>query len=241
MTYRKDRLTHRGGGTAIIIKRTIAHHSIDIHTTSLQNTSIVIEGSQKITICCIYRPPRSPPQALVPDLLRILRNRTKCFIVNCGFLLLYSSQPSTVPSRGNVRPATIDFGISCGLDDILVETHSELSSDHNPVQFIIPTTNNRLYAQNCTTFTNSNLFQEILHSTIPGNPKISNANEIDEKVAQFTSNIHSAINQSNKVKVIKHNITFIPRSLRTKIAEKNRLRKQWQATRSPPPHQTRSQ
>ncbi|GFY16034.1 probable RNA-directed DNA polymerase from transposon X-element [Trichonephila clavipes] len=92
----------------------------------------------------------------------------------------------------------------------------------------------RLYAQNCTTFTNWNLFQEILHSTIPGNPNISNANEIDEKIAQFTYNIHSAINQSSKVKVIKHNITFIPRSLRTKIAEKNRLRKQWQATRFPP-------
>ncbi|GFY16027.1 probable RNA-directed DNA polymerase from transposon X-element [Trichonephila clavipes] len=263
MTYRNDRLSHRGGGTAIIIKRTIAHHSIDIHTTCLENTSIVIEGSQKITICCIYWPPRSPPQALIPDLLKLLRNRTKCFIVgdfnarhimwsphsknnkcgtllkkfirNCGFLLSYSSQPSTVPTRANARPATIDFGISCGLDDILVETHSELSSDHNPVQFIIPTTNNnRLYAQNCTTFTNWNLFQEILHSTIPGNPNISNANEIDEKIAQFTYNIHSAINQSSKVKVIKHNITFIPRSLRTKIAEKNRLRKQWQATRFPP-------
>ncbi|GFW43421.1 putative RNA-directed DNA polymerase from transposon X-element [Trichonephila clavipes] len=260
MTYRNDRLTHRGGGTAIIIKRTIAHHSIDIPTTSLQNTSIVIEGSQKITICCIYRPPRSPPQALVPDLLRILRNRTKCFIVgdfnvrhitwsphsknikcgillkkfirNCGFLLSYSSQPSTVPSRANVRPATIDFGISCGLDDILVETHSELSSDHNPVQFIIPTANNRLYAQNCTTFTNWNLFQEILHSTIPGNPKISNANEIDEKIAQFSP--LTFIVPLTKVKVIKHNITFIPRSLRTKIAEKNRLRKQWQATSFPP-------
>ncbi|GFV54380.1 nucleic-acid-binding protein from transposon X-element [Trichonephila clavipes] len=115
------------------------------------------------------------------------------------------------------------WALSCGLDDILVETHSELSSDHNPVQFIIPTTNNnRLYSQNCTTFT-----------TIPGNPNISNANEIDEKIAQFTYNIHSAINQSSKVKVIKHNITFIPRSLRTKIAEKNRLRKQWQATRPP--------
>ncbi|GFU93848.1 RNA-directed DNA polymerase from mobile element jockey [Trichonephila clavipes] len=171
--------------------------------------------------------------------LREVQPLLKKFIRNCGFLLSYSSQPSTVPTRANARPATIDFGISCGLDDILVETHSELSSDHNPVQFIIPTTNNnRLYAQNCTTFTNWNLFQEILHSTIPGNPNISNANEIDEKIAQFTYNIHSAINQSSKVKVIKHNITFIPRSLRTKIAEKNRLRKQWQATRFP--HQTRN-
>ncbi|GFQ69040.1 hypothetical protein TNCT_603111 [Trichonephila clavata] len=67
------------------------------------------------------------------------------FIKNCGFLLSYSSQPTIVPYRSNQRPATIDFGISCGLDDILVETQTELSSDHNPVQFIIPEANNSPY------------------------------------------------------------------------------------------------
>ncbi|GFV58265.1 hypothetical protein TNCV_298121, partial [Trichonephila clavipes] len=39
--------------------------------------------------------------------------------------------PTTIPKRANTRPATIDFGISCGLDDVLVETQVELSSDHN--------------------------------------------------------------------------------------------------------------
>ncbi|GFV23914.1 RNA-directed DNA polymerase from mobile element jockey [Trichonephila clavipes] len=53
------------------------------------------------------------------------------------FAQINDPEPSTVPTRANVRrPATIDFGISCGFDDILVETHSELSSDHNPVQFL---------------------------------------------------------------------------------------------------------
>ncbi|GFU90361.1 putative RNA-directed DNA polymerase from transposon X-element [Trichonephila clavipes] len=79
--YRNDRLTHRGGGTAILIKSSIAHHSIHIHTHTLENTTIVLEGSNKITISCIYRPPNSPHQALIPDLLKILRNRTHCFIV----------------------------------------------------------------------------------------------------------------------------------------------------------------
>ncbi|GFV18524.1 probable RNA-directed DNA polymerase from transposon X-element [Trichonephila clavipes] len=199
--YRNDRLTHRGGGTAILIKNSIAHHSIHIHTHALENTTIVLEGTNKITISCIYRPPNSPHQTLIPDLLKILRNRTHCFIAgdfnakhhswspqsrnntcgstlfkfirNCGFLLSSSSEPTTVPNRANARPATIDLGISCGLDDVLVETQVELSSDHNPVQFILPANSNKPHAQNCTTFTNWNLFQDLLTTSIPGNPTIN--------------------------------------------------------------------
>ncbi|GFR17519.1 RNA-directed DNA polymerase from mobile element jockey [Trichonephila clavata] len=228
ITYRNNRRTHRGGGTAIIIKKSIAHHSIEIPTNSIQNTTIVIEETHNITICSIYRPPKQPPQALIPDLLRILRNRTKCFIVgdynakhqtwsphstinqcgrvlnkfikNCGFLLSYSSEPTIVPYRTNQRPATIDFGISCRLDNILVETQAELSSDHNPVQFIIPEANNSPYAQNCTTFTNWNRFQELLTTSVPGNPKINNTEEIEANIDQLTNHIHNAINQSSKIK-----------------------------------------
>ncbi|GFU19909.1 RNA-directed DNA polymerase from mobile element jockey [Trichonephila clavipes] len=222
--YRNDRLTHRGGGTAILIKSSIAHHCIHIHTHTLENTTIVLEGSNKITISCIYRPPNSPHQALIPDLLKILRNRTHCFIVgdynakhhswsphsnnnpcgsalfkflkNCGFLLSSSAEPTTIPKRANTKPATIDFGISCGLDDVLVETQVELSSDHNPVQFILPTISDKPHAQNCTTFTNWNLFQDLLTTSIPGNPTVNNSDEIEERISQLTNSIHLAINQS---------------------------------------------
>ncbi|GFV39691.1 putative RNA-directed DNA polymerase from transposon X-element [Trichonephila clavipes] len=194
--FMSDRLTHRGGGTAIIIKKSIAHHSIDLHTNALQNSTKLIEGSQKLIIYSVYRPPRSAPQTLISDLLKLLRNRTHCFIVgdfnakhhtwsphsknnpsgvqlakfvrSYGFLISYSSEPNMVPNRANQRPATVDFGLSCGLDNILVETHVELSSDHNPVQFIIPLISDKPYAQNYTTFINWNLFPEILTNTVPG-------------------------------------------------------------------------
>ncbi|GFT03631.1 hypothetical protein TNCV_3135931 [Trichonephila clavipes] len=80
---------------------------------------------------------------------------------NCGFHLSSTAEPTTIPKRANHRPATIDFGISCGLDDVLVETQVELSSDHNPVQFILPVNSDKPHAQNCTTFTNWNLFQDL--------------------------------------------------------------------------------
>ncbi|GFX37024.1 RNA-directed DNA polymerase from mobile element jockey [Trichonephila clavipes] len=196
-THRSDRLSHRGGGTAILIKRTIAHHSIDLHTHALENTSIVIEGNKKLKISCIYRPPRTPAQAIIPDLLRIFRNRTCCIVMgdfnakhkswsphsggntcgtklykfskDCRYLITAPAEATTVPHGARGRPATIDFAISCGLNDIRVETHVDLSSDHNPVQFIIESST-KPYTQNCTAFTNWNLYQELLTTSIPGKP-----------------------------------------------------------------------
>ncbi|GFS59769.1 hypothetical protein TNCV_332241 [Trichonephila clavipes] len=134
--------------------------------------------------------------------------------------LLLSAEPTTIPKRANHKPATIDFGISCGLDDVLVETQVELSSDHNPVQFILPTISDKPHAQNCTTFTNWNLFQDLLTTSIPGNPTINNSDEIEERISQFTNSIHLAINQSSKFKVFTHNITFIPLHVREKLRRK---------------------
>ncbi|GFV07570.1 putative RNA-directed DNA polymerase from transposon X-element [Trichonephila clavipes] len=194
---KKDRLSHRGGGTVILIKRTIAHHSISLHIHALENTTIIIEGNKNLTISCVYRPPRSPPLALIPDLLRIFRNRTCCIIVgdynakhtswnphsqgnkcdtqlhkftrDCGFLISSPAGPTTVPRRSRDRPATLDFAVSCGINNILVDSHAELSSDHNPVQFIFETTI-KPYSRNCTAFTNWSLYQELLTASVPGNP-----------------------------------------------------------------------
>ncbi|GFT55630.1 RNA-directed DNA polymerase from mobile element jockey [Trichonephila clavipes] len=265
ITHRNDRLSHRGGGTAILIKRTIAHHSLDLRTHTLENTTIVIEGAKKLTISCIYRPPSSPAQAIVPDLLRIFRNRTCCVVLgdfnakhkswnphsrgnacgaqlhkfskDCGYLITAPAEPTTVPHSARNIPSTLDFAISCGLSDIRVETHVDLSSDHNPVQFSIKSSP-KPYTQNCTAFTNWNLFQELLTTSIQGNPVISDTDDIESKISQFTSSIHQAINQSSKFKVITHDITFIPQALRLKITEKNRIRKLWQSTRFPPLKQT---
>ncbi|GFQ77307.1 hypothetical protein TNCT_164991 [Trichonephila clavata] len=133
------------------------------------------------------------------------------FIRDCGFLLSFPSEPTIIPYRANQRPSTLDIEISCVLDNILVQTHVELNSDHNPVQFVVPESNNMPYSQNCTTFTNWMLFQELLTSSVPENPKINSTSEIDNRIEQLTNNIQCAINQSSKFKVIKHNIIFIPR------------------------------
>ncbi|GFQ86273.1 hypothetical protein TNCT_394301 [Trichonephila clavata] len=109
------------------------------------------------------------------------------------FLLSFPSEPTLVPYRANQRPSTLVIGISCGLDNILVQTHVELTSDHNPVQFVVLEANNMPYAQNCTTFTNWMLFQELVTISVPGNPKINSTSEIDDRIEQLTNNIHCAL------------------------------------------------
>ncbi|GFQ81627.1 probable RNA-directed DNA polymerase from transposon X-element [Trichonephila clavata] len=259
-THRKDRLTHRGGGTAILVKNSIGHHSLNINTHSIENTVINIEGENVITICSIYRPPSSPRGTLASDLLRIFRNRNHCliigdfnakhrswnplsastpagtelykFAVNCGFLITAPTEATCLTRRAGPG-SIIDLGISCGLQDLRATTLIELSSDHNPVVFALQPDFPYSYAHNCLTLTNWNHFQDILSATVPGNPRIENPDAIDRAVTNLTNHIQSAMKQSSRFKFINHQVTYIPLHIRQKIKEKNRLRKRWQNTFNP--------
>ncbi|GFV89569.1 probable RNA-directed DNA polymerase from transposon X-element [Trichonephila clavipes] len=261
-TYRTDRLTHRGGGTAVLIKSSIPHHVLDIKTHSLENTTIAIEGERNITISSIYRPPRSPAPSLISDLLRIFRNRSECLAVgdynaihrtwnhddrsnpagnalhrfarNCGFTITAPADPTWISNRRNGRDSTLDFGVSCGLSNIHAQSIFDLSSDHNPVIFSMTPNSTYKYPHNCCTFTNWEQFQNILSVTVPGNPRINNQDAIENAVQNFTHLIQDSINQSSKIKFLTHQATSIPWQTRQKITEKNRLRKLWQTTRYPP-------
>ncbi|GFX37015.1 nucleic-acid-binding protein from transposon X-element [Trichonephila clavipes] len=223
-TYRTDRLTHRGGGTAVLIKSSIPHHVLDIKTHSLENTTIAIEGERNITISSIYRPPRSPAPSLISDLLRIFRNRPECLAVgdynaihrtwnhydrsnaagnalhkfarNCGFTITAPADPTWISNRRNGRDSTLDFGVSCGLSNIHAQSIFDLSSDHNPVIFTMTPNSTYKYAHNCCTFTNWEQFQNILSVTVPGNPRINNQDAIENAVQNFTHLIQDSINQS---------------------------------------------
>ncbi|GFR33432.1 putative RNA-directed DNA polymerase from transposon X-element [Trichonephila clavata] len=263
-THRKDRLTHRGGGTAILVKNSIGHHSLNIHTHSIENTTIDIEGENVITICSVYRPPTSPRGTLTSDLLRIFRNRNHCliigdfnakhrswnplsvskpagtelfkFAVNCGFLITAPTEATCLTSRTGPG-SIIDLGISCGLQDLHATTLIELSSDHNPVVFALQPDFPYSYAHNCLTLTNWNHFQDILSITVPGNPRIENPDAIDRAVTNLTNHIQSAMKQSSRFKFINHQVTYIPPHIRLKIKEKNRLREN--VGRAPSTHKSK--
>ncbi|GFQ91404.1 putative RNA-directed DNA polymerase from transposon X-element [Trichonephila clavata] len=242
-------MTHRGGGTAILVKSSISHHSTHIQTSSVEITAIVIEGHpNNLTICSLYNSPSLPSRNFIPDLLKVFRNRSQCLIVGDfnakhaswsptsrnnaagnalaklvrtrGFLLTAPNDPTRVPSYG--RSSTIDFGLSCGLNSITAETFPDLSSDHNPVHFVVSIDTSIPFRQNCKTLTNWNKFQDIIANTIPGNPPIHNSEDIEQAIVNFNSHIHTAINQTSKFKPILHEMSKVPHATRLKIQEEKK-------------------
>ncbi|GFU19924.1 nucleic-acid-binding protein from transposon X-element [Trichonephila clavipes] len=158
--YRTDR-TFRGGGTAIMVKRSIPHHQIVINNNSLETTAIKLtrQDDDPITIISAYRPPRKPlPEQ---DLHRIFRSQgyvlvagdlnakhvswspltqqnvpgttIRRFCDNSGYAVVAPTEPTRF--HRNCRNTTIDIAICKGMTVTECTSILELSSDHNPVLF----------------------------------------------------------------------------------------------------------
>ncbi|GFR00889.1 hypothetical protein TNCT_183451 [Trichonephila clavata] len=158
--YRTDR-TFRGGGTAIMIKRTIPHHEIKINNPSFETSAIKIErpNNKTITVISAYRPPRK--RLLPQDLPQLFRNQDyvlvagdlntkhaswspyaqqnvavhtiRRFCDSTGFSLSAPLEPTHF--HKSLRNTVIDLAISKGMTITEVSSIPELSSDHNPVLF----------------------------------------------------------------------------------------------------------
>ncbi|GFU34191.1 nucleic-acid-binding protein from transposon X-element [Nephila pilipes] len=127
--------------------------------------------------------------------------------------ILVPNEPTRIPPNARSRPATIDFAITKGLSNTAIWTESLLSSDHNPI-FVTIQLQHHSKPRSTKLFTNWFKFQSILDSSIEGNPKISNTDEINSSIAQFTENITQAINQSSKnraLRIIASAPVYIPR------------------------------
>ncbi|GFT51198.1 putative RNA-directed DNA polymerase from transposon X-element [Trichonephila clavipes] len=212
-TLKTDRRTHRGGGTAILIKNSIEHNSIKIHTDAVETAAIEIIGPNlKFTICSIYKPPSASTPNFIQDLKKIFRNRNQCLVVgdfnakhrswnphpqhcsgnalfkfarNNSLVISAPSDPTIIPAQQNRQPAIIDLGLSRGLNNITVESRYDLTSDHNPVHFVVHFNFNNSHIPNCKSITNWNKYQDILSTTIAGNPPINNTEDIEHAIEKF--------------------------------------------------------
>ncbi|GFV51029.1 probable RNA-directed DNA polymerase from transposon X-element [Trichonephila clavipes] len=225
-----------------------------IHTDAVETAAIEIKGpNHKFTICSIYKPPSASTPNFIQDLKKIFRNRNQCLVVgdfnakhrswnsnshntapgnalfkfasNNSLIISAPSDPTIIPSQRNRRPAVIDLGLSRGLNSITVESRCELTSDHNPVHFVVHFNFNNSHIPNCKTITNWNKYQDILSTTIAGNPPINNIEDIEHAIENFNLNIHTAINQSSKFLPAKQAFTLVPLPIRLKIRKKEQASK----------------
>ncbi|GBN61235.1 hypothetical protein AVEN_226505-1 [Araneus ventricosus] len=160
-TYRTDRLTHRGGGTASLIRNSIDHYPNPIASDSFKNTiiAIILLNSQHITISSIDSPPRGIIST--DELKRIFNSNNKCievgdfnaknsawslgrrnqneniindYICSNNLNLLASHEPTHFPHNSN-NPSTLDNGILKNFSSGDATSLNELCSDHNQVSF----------------------------------------------------------------------------------------------------------
>ncbi|GBN05498.1 putative RNA-directed DNA polymerase from transposon X-element, partial [Araneus ventricosus] len=258
-TYRTDRLTHRGGGTALFIRNSIDHYPTPIASDSFENTTIaiVLPNSQQITVSSIYRPPHGIIST--DELNRIFNSNNKCiavgdfnakhsawslgrrnqngniindYICNNNLILLAPPEPTHFPHNGN-NPSTLDFGVLKNFSSGDATSLNELCSDHNPVSFEIDINANIPAITKTLKTTNWMKFYDITKEAIPGNPSINSTKDIDEVINKITAVILTAINQSSKAKIINGPHRKLPPRITNKITLRNQIKKRWQITYDP--------
>ncbi|GFX42375.1 probable RNA-directed DNA polymerase from transposon X-element [Trichonephila clavipes] len=242
-----------------MIKRSIPHHQIFITNNSLETTAIQLirQNDQPVTIVSAYRPPRKP--FTEQDLHRIFRNQgyvlvagdlnakhaswsphtqqntpgniIRRFCDRTGYSLAAPPEPTYF--HRNTRSTTIDIAICKGMTVTDCSSIPELSSDHNPVLFEVSLDDYTSPSLSIYSFPNWYKFQDILTNTLPGNPKISNPNDIENAIQNFNDCYNSALSNSSTFKCINKPILSIPLFIREKIKAKNRIRKAWQITKNP--------
>ncbi|GFV89555.1 hypothetical protein TNCV_5016731 [Trichonephila clavipes] len=109
-------------------------------------------------------------------------NQTPQLRQRMWFVISAPTDPTRIPHQQNHQPSVIDLGVSCGLNNIAVESRYDLSSDHNPVHFVVKFNFKTSHLLNCKTITNWKTFQDILSTTIAGNLPINNTEEIEEAI-----------------------------------------------------------
>ncbi|GFR24283.1 hypothetical protein TNCT_625481 [Trichonephila clavata] len=87
----------------------------------------------------------------------------------------------TEPTRFDAHGVnnTLDIALAKGLHTIAATSISELTSDHNPVNFDISLNNYNSPSISTCSFPNWTKFQTVLTESIPGNPVIANEDDIE--------------------------------------------------------------
>jgi Reverse transcriptase (RNA-dependent DNA polymerase)/Endonuclease-reverse transcriptase len=249
------------GGTAILIHRRIPHKQVCLKTTMSTTSVIISSGSQQITISAAYKSPNQALDPL--DLTKLttgsdwfiaagdfnakhplwnsrLANTAGKILYqhaqNSDYSIIAPDSPTYFPNARKNRPDVLDIAITkLPHQTIEVTNLNQLSSDHNPILLIIsesPITTsppqNHLRV-NWRKFENE--LTRITHNskTVPCNNKTN----IDLALNNFTQSIITAVNTSTYTKSTRPNGLNIPKEIAQEIAQKNRLRREWQNTRNP--------
>ncbi|GIY98937.1 putative RNA-directed DNA polymerase from transposon X-element [Caerostris extrusa] len=211
------------GGTAIFIKKHIPHHHIptpDLSTT--QATIIQLHTKTPITIISTYVPPQrnsvtDPNRNFFPtNDFHLLHNRFNNYFLGGD---LNSHHRKWNCSRAN------SFGTPC-------ESVSALTSDHNPVIYHFDLTIPNIDSHNYK-IPNWFKFTQHLSTAIYTPHDLNTISGIEDSIKLLTDIVYTCHDSTSKHISKQHKISHFTDDIKTKIQERNRLRKIWQASRHP--------
>lgn len=262
-TYRSDRLTGRGGGTAITINKNIDHsHLPNLPTQHIEHTTIQIITSDNtpLIITSAYLSPLKP--LLDQDLNLLLHHTARNVRIIVGGDLNarhFAWHSYSQNNRGRTlhqhqdhhnyaivapadpthfpsvgHPSTLDIYLMKNIiTTYTVHTEEALSSDHYPVILIM----DNWQSTNTNHYkrnTNWSRYAEIFKNSNIETPNIANEEELQQEVDRVTSQI---LNTSNNCTTITHKKGYhqqFPDELIELIKTKNKAYKLARRTLYPP-------
>lgn len=262
-TYRTDRRNSGStncGGTAVLIRRNIAHSRTSTPTTSLENTSILTHFNGKdLRLTAIYKSPSSIlntadlDNLLDSDANTILAGdfNAKCPIWHSSctnragntllnhmelnnYTIVAPDTPTFFPDIHQHNPDVLDIAL-LKTQNLRYELQNlnELSSDHNPILLTISSASHGNAPPNNKFLTNWKRFAVHLHESITDpNPSIVSVSELDNAVENLTTTFQETVTRNTTV-IPANSSKGLPRELQNSLKLKRRLRKLWQHTRDP--------
>lgn len=260
--YRTDRLARAGGGTAICIRRSLAHHVVPIPPLlSMEATAVQIHtNTQDVTFVATYlRPPETFHRQ---DLEHLLRLGAAVFIGgdlnakhvswNCrqtnpkGEILheletvlpitVHSpDKPTYTPPFRNQLPDILDIAVTKDVRaDFQLHTVTAMSSNHDPVVTCL-----RPLELPAPPFTqrviNWQQFQRRLTNSVDPHLRLEDARDVDSAITYLTRKITSATRAATTTTRLENALQSesLPPLLEELKHQKNRFRKRWQRFRDP--------
>lgn len=257
-TYRCDRIHHRGGGVAILAKRSLRTVLVNSdNTRGFEILTILLElPKQNIHISAVYNRPKHmltqadfmsffPPNAhtIIAGDLNTKHTMWGCLstnkngkilsniLKNTGFTIYAPTRPTHYPRNPEHRPDILDITITNTKIPIAIDVLNELSSDHLPTIASIgkeKDTENKPIKK-----TDWQLFQNTLIRRGHEQHELTTENGIDTAIEKYTTEIHLALTDSTELIPHNNDLNILPTNIRKVIHLRNWIRKQWQRTWDP--------
>ncbi|GIX98063.1 RNA-directed DNA polymerase from mobile element jockey, partial [Caerostris extrusa] len=250
------------GGTCIYVRDTLVHHRIQTpRLEGIEATIINIEFNNypPVTFISIYKKHhnRDFPTADLAKLLNISNNviiagdfnathkawnnaknskhgtQLYKFISNRRDIQIIAPNTHThLSQQARASHTILDFALFKNIPFThSIETLNDLSSDHLPIVIKIDINGTPRSAPQLHT-TNWNNFNFYLQNTPLPISKITNTNDADTAVTNFTNTLHDAFNKSSKPRFTQRKPN-LPKEIKNQIKIKNHVRRLWQISRDP--------